>query len=146
MLNGIICIILILMDIAISAEAYYCDDNLCSNEQFCCGENICCNYVNNTIWHFICLLISLIVLAFAIWGFLHLIVTLIAIFYIQKPAHDIESDNHLEDIIPNFSMMHIMKRFIRIFTRSNDTKLNRMFHSKSTSALVYTPNNQEQIH
>ena len=33
MLNGIICIILILMDIAISAEAYYCDDNLCSNEQ-----------------------------------------------------------------------------------------------------------------
>lgn len=36
--------------------------------QFCCGDNSCCDYVNNTIWQLICLLISLIVFGFVLWG------------------------------------------------------------------------------
>lgn len=46
--------------------------------QFCCGENICCDYVNNTIWHFICYLISFIVFAFILWGIFQIIMGIIS--------------------------------------------------------------------
>ncbi|OTF77154.1 hypothetical protein BLA29_008895 [Euroglyphus maynei] len=63
---------------SIFVHAYYCDNDYCNSEQFCCGENICCDYVNNTIWHFICYLISFIVFAFILWAVFQLIIGIIS--------------------------------------------------------------------
>ncbi|KAH7645396.1 uncharacterized protein LOC124499733 [Dermatophagoides farinae] len=82
------------LDNTIFVHAYYCDNDYCNSEQFCCGENICCDYVNNTIWHFICYLISFIVFAFILWGIFQLIMGIISNMKYPKERTKTNNNNN----------------------------------------------------
>ncbi|CAL1294575.1 unnamed protein product [Larinioides sclopetarius] len=34
-------------------SAYYCNHDLCREDQYCCGDNLCCDYVYSP-WYFWC--------------------------------------------------------------------------------------------
>jgi len=122
-------------------DAYYCDDNLCSPEQFCCGENICCNYVNGTIWRFICLLISVIVFGFVLWGMLQLFIAMFVIYRSRHPsARDVERDYGQED--HNLSVTSIVKHILGIFVQSNNEKSSS---GASRTSSAFREADQEQL-
>ncbi|XP_054166268.1 uncharacterized protein LOC128963770 [Oppia nitens] len=47
---------------------YYCDHNYCvHSSQYCCGDNQCCDYVNQTVFNSIVIIISLIIMSSILW-------------------------------------------------------------------------------
>lgn len=48
--------------------AYYCDHDLCEDDQYCCGDNLCCEYVYS-LWYFWVGVVFLILVLSACGGF-----------------------------------------------------------------------------
>ncbi|CAG2165267.1 unnamed protein product [Oppiella nova] len=52
---------------------YYCDHNFCQiSSQYCCGDNLCCDYVNQTVFNSIVVVISIIIISSILWALFRL--------------------------------------------------------------------------
>lgn len=62
-------VLIISFTVSISkVTAYYCNHNLCGDEQYCCGDNLCCDYVYS-LWYFWVGVVFLILMLSACGGF-----------------------------------------------------------------------------